>query len=406
MDCCLTTTCVHRLLKTTSVAAPAAVPAAAQDMSEIGEALQRLEGMGMQHATTLSKFSKTMDERTMGLESMLMQAAMNQAKVASTNAETQERLEGMAMQAATESAKFKRYVNEQFEELMTAMVEEMSGAGIGSFGAAQAPSPAPAAADGEVVAPNGLDEGLQRLEGMAVQSAATHAKFEKKMLERTEQLESMTMQAAMDRSKNHSQSSEVLSRLEQMSMQQATNVAKFESKQESKNETMESMLLQASMGHAKFEKLMGDRTSGMEAMLMSAAVGSGKLASMVSKLVPQAEVDLETPDMPTESQYAGTGIGSETAAPVGKARLRAAFMLASHKLRRPVWSDALTVHASASHSTSFVRACVCANRYRGRRVSLQCASWCGTRVREYCTTMESVPEMSLAAGQRPPLPVF
>jgi Skp family chaperone for outer membrane proteins len=299
------------------------VPAAAQDMTELGETLQRLEGMTMTQAGTLSKFAKKMDERTMGLESMLMQAAMNNSKVASANTETQERLEGMAMTAATEAAKFKRNVNEKFEELMTAMVEEMSGAGIGSFAAAAAPAPAaaPAAADGQVVVGDatGFSEGIQRLEGMAMQAAAGHAKFEKKVLERTEQLESMAMQAAMDRSKSHSQTGEVLNRLEQMTVQQATNVAKFEKKVESKNDSMESMLMQASMNHSKFEQLMDGRTSGMEAMLMAASVGSGKLTSMVAKLLPQMEeVELEASDLPTDSQYAGTGIGSDAAATTGE----------------------------------------------------------------------------------------
>ena len=260
-----------------------------------------------------------MDERTMGLESMLMQAAMNNAKTASANSETQERLEGMAMTAATEAAKFRRNVNEKFEELMTAMVEEMSSAGMGSFAAAQAPAPA-AAPDGQVVvADASVAEGIQRLEGMAMQAAASHAKFEKKVLERTEQLESMSMQAAMDRSKSHSQTGEVLNRLEQMTMQQATNVAKFEKKVESKQDSMESMLMQASMNHSKFEKLMDGRTSGMEAMLMAASVGNGKLTSMVTKLLPQVEeAELEAPDLPTESQYAGTGIGSDAAATAGE----------------------------------------------------------------------------------------
>ena len=313
---------MHRCAKgAASALVPAAVPAAAHDLTEVGEALQRIEGMNMTQASTLAKFSKKMDERTMGLESMLMQAAMNQAKTASGNAETQERLEGMAMTAATEAAKFRRTVNEKFEELMTAMMEEMSGAGIGSFAAAPAPAPAPAPADGQLpaAAATGLVEGIQRLEGMAMQAASGHAKFEKKVLERTEQLESMAMQAAMDRSKSHSQTSEVLNRLEQMTVQQATNVAKFEKKVETKNDSMESMLMQASMSHAKFERLMDGRTTGMEAMLMSASVGNGKLTSMVRKLLPQEEVELETPDLPTQSQYAGTGIGSaDAAATTGK----------------------------------------------------------------------------------------
>ena len=48
------------------------------------------------------------------------------------------------------------------------------------------------------------------------------------------------------------------------------------------------------------------------------SVGTGKLTSMVSRLAgPQVETELEAPDLPTESQYAGTGIGSDTAATTG-----------------------------------------------------------------------------------------
>jgi hypothetical protein len=280
-------------------------------MSEVGEALQRIEGMNMTQATTLSKFSKKMDERTMGLESMMMQAAMNQSKTASTNAETQERLEGMGMQAATEMAKFKRGVNEKFEELMTAMMEEMAGGGM----FAQAPAPAPAPAEGgaaPVTASPEVSDAVQRLEGMAMQAAAGHAKFEKKVLERTETIESMAMAAAMNGSKQHSQVKDVLERLEGMSMSHATSVAKFESKMTEKHDSQESMLMAASMGDAKFQKMMNDRTSGMEAMLMAGSVANGKLTSMVGKLVgPQTEVELEPSDLPTESQY-GAGISSET----------------------------------------------------------------------------------------------
>jgi hypothetical protein len=278
-------------------------------MSEVGEALQRIEGMNMTQATTLSKFSKKMDERTMGLESMMMQAAMNQSKTASTNAETQERLEGMGMQAATEMAKFKRGVNEKFEELMTAMMEEMAGGGM----FAQAPAPAPAEGGAApVTASPEVSDAVQRLEGMAMQAAAGHAKFEKKVLERTETIESMAMAAAMNGSKQHSQVKDVLERLEGMSMSHATSVAKFESKMTEKHDSQESMLMAASMGDAKFQKMMNDRTSGMEAMLMAGSVANGKLTSMVGKLVgPQTEVELEPSDLPTESQY-GAGISSET----------------------------------------------------------------------------------------------
>lgn len=204
-----------------------------------------------------------------------------------------------------------------------------------------------------------------------MQAASGHAKFEKKVLERTEQLESMAMQAAMDRSKSHSQTSEVLNRLEQMTVQQATNVAKFEKKVETKNDSMESMLMQASMSHAKFERLMDGRTTGMEAMLMSASVGNGKLTSMVRKLLPQEEVELETPDLPTQSQYAGTGIGSaDAAATTGKTSgfscSELLFLQALPSVRTFAWQ-------------MLIRPGV--NRYRTRRVSQQCASLCMKRLR-------------------------
>ena len=97
----------------------------------------------MQTSSVLAKLSKGFADRTTGLESMMMQAAMNAAKTASRDAETQERLEGMSMTNATNMAKFQRGVNEKFEELMQTLVEELASASMGG-GASAAPAPAPA----------------------------------------------------------------------------------------------------------------------------------------------------------------------------------------------------------------------------------------------------------------------
>ena len=116
---------------------------AATDVAGIAEAVQRVEGIGMQTSSVLAKLSKGFADRTTGLESMMMQAAMNAAKTASRDAETQERMEGMAMTNATNMAKFQRGVNEKFEELMQTLVEELASASMGG-GASAAPAPAPA----------------------------------------------------------------------------------------------------------------------------------------------------------------------------------------------------------------------------------------------------------------------
>ena len=97
----------------------------------------------MQTSSVLAKLSKGFADRTTGLESMMMQAAMNASKTASRDAETQERMEGMAMTNATNMAKFQRGVNEKFEELMQTLVEELASASMGG-GASAAPAPAPA----------------------------------------------------------------------------------------------------------------------------------------------------------------------------------------------------------------------------------------------------------------------
>ena len=73
-----------------------------------------------------------------------------------------------------------------------------------------------------------------------------HAKFEKKVLERTENIESMGMQSAMTGAKQHSQSKETLERLEGLAMGSATSVAKLDSKVKEKTESIEGMLMAAS----------------------------------------------------------------------------------------------------------------------------------------------------------------
>ena len=113
-------------------------------------------------------------------------------------------------------------------------------------------------ADGATPALSADAEGtLGRLEGMLMSASQQHAKFEKKVLERTENIESMSMQSAMTSAKQHSQSKETLERLEGLAMGSATSVAKLDSKVKEKTESIEGMLMAASMESGKFRTTLG-----------------------------------------------------------------------------------------------------------------------------------------------------
>jgi hypothetical protein len=126
-----------------------------------------------------------------------------------------------------------------------------------------------------------VSEAMQRLEGMAMQSASTSSKGQAEVrhsaLLVVPPLPLPPLPLPPGRPPVHllladpprsfggtkcGQSAESLARLEGMSMSSATNLAKFEKKLTDRTEGLEAMLMQAAMNTSKFEKKMDGRTEG------------------------------------------------------------------------------------------------------------------------------------------------
>ncbi len=121
-----------------------------------------------------------------------------------------------------------------------------------------------------------VSEAMQRLEGMAMQSASTSSKGQAEV-RHSALLVVPPLPLPPGRPPVHlpladpprsfggtkcGQSAESLARLEGMSMSSATNLAKFEKKLTDRTEGLEAMLMQAAMNTSKFEKKMDGRTEG------------------------------------------------------------------------------------------------------------------------------------------------
>lgn len=115
-----------------------------------------------------------------------------------------------------------------------------------------------------------LDEvaaAIERMEGMAMQSASNGAKAQSEVSPRTP---ASLASAAAHRMYVCRQAKDALDRLEGMSMSSATNLAKFEKKITDRTESLEAMLMQAAMNTSKFEKKIDSRTEGCDRALASA----------------------------------------------------------------------------------------------------------------------------------------
>ena len=115
-----------------------------------------------------------------------------------------------------------------------------------------------------------LDEvaaAIERMEGMAMQSASNGAKAQSEVSPPTP-ADSLASAAAHPPPRR--QAKDALDRLEGMSMSSATNLAKFEKKITDRTESLEAMLMQAAMNTSKFEKKIDSRTEGCDRALASA----------------------------------------------------------------------------------------------------------------------------------------
>eukprot|EP01047_Picozoa_sp_COSAG01_P024994 COSAG01_NODE_1563_length_9897_cov_10.242703_3_plen_261_part_00 len=89
---------------------------ASKQHKAVAEAIERIEGMCMAQSTSIAKFEKKSGESQQTMEGMLMQAAMNSAKWQKAMDDRQQTMEGMLMQASMTAAKQQAAINKLAED--------------------------------------------------------------------------------------------------------------------------------------------------------------------------------------------------------------------------------------------------------------------------------------------------
>eukprot|EP01052_Picozoa_sp_SAG31_P040251 SAG31_NODE_5786_length_2330_cov_1.543702_1_plen_327_part_10 len=180
-------------------------------------------------------------------------------------------------------------VNSRHENAQSATISAVAFAGRLE---AQAESDAEARADAEAAAESDIAD----MKGVLAQIVQGH----ENSISAAERLQSMAETANSTCGEQRASAVDGVDRLQGMAMNSAASLAKLDSKAGLDQEIAEAMLIQKSMNAAKFEKSITDRIESLQSMLMTQAHALAKLGADVAQSAPRMKNDSDSMPEPSK----------------------------------------------------------------------------------------------------------